>query len=50
VAPLLRAGDPAVLPRIHAGDCLVDVRCVPQSEDATLLIAVQTALAELDRR
>jgi L-seryl-tRNA(Ser) seleniumtransferase len=40
----LRAGDPAVLPRVHDGACLVDLRCVPESEDERLLAAVRSAL------
>ncbi len=44
----LRAGDPAVLPRVHDGACLIDLRCIPESDDDRLLAAVRTALAELD--
>ncbi len=44
-AERLRTGDPAVLPRVHDGACLVDLRCVPESEDDRLLAAVETALA-----
>ncbi len=47
-ADLLRAGDPAVLPRVHDGACLVDLRCIPESDDDRLLAAVRTALARLD--
>jgi L-seryl-tRNA(Ser) seleniumtransferase len=47
-AVLLRAGDPAVLPRVHDGACLVDLRCIPESDDDRLLAAVRTALARLD--
>jgi len=43
-AALLRAGDPAVLPRVHDGACLLDLRCIPESDDDELLAAVQTAL------
>jgi L-seryl-tRNA(Ser) seleniumtransferase len=43
-AALLRAGDPAVLPRIHDGACLLDLRCVPESDDDRLLAAVRAAL------
>ncbi|WP_077078193.1 L-seryl-tRNA(Sec) selenium transferase [Mycobacterium numidiamassiliense] len=51
-AERLRAGDPAVLPRVHDGACLVDLRCIPESDDDRLLAAVRTALAgvsEADR-
>jgi L-seryl-tRNA(Ser) seleniumtransferase len=51
-AALLRAGDPAVLSRVHDGACLLDLRCVPEADDDRLLTAVQAALAglELDNR
>jgi L-seryl-tRNA(Ser) seleniumtransferase len=32
-APLLRTGDPAVLPRVHDHACLLDLRCVPEPDD-----------------
>ncbi len=44
-APLLRAGDPAILPRVHGGACLVDLRCVPPERDGEVAEAVQRALA-----
>jgi L-seryl-tRNA(Ser) seleniumtransferase len=44
----LRAGDPAVLPRVHDGACLVDLRCIPEADDDRLLAAVAAALAGLD--
>jgi L-seryl-tRNA(Ser) seleniumtransferase len=40
----LRAGDPAVLPRVHDGACLVDLRCIPEADDDRLLAAVRQAL------
>lgn len=40
----LRAGRPAVLPRVHDGACLVDPRCVPESDDDRLLDAIRAAL------
>jgi L-seryl-tRNA(Ser) seleniumtransferase len=46
-APLLRCGDPAVLPRVHDGSCLLDLRCVPEAEDQRLLAATRSALAQL---
>ncbi|MFI7484025.1 L-seryl-tRNA(Sec) selenium transferase [Kocuria sp. M1R5S2] len=44
VAPVLRTGDPAVLPRVHDHACLLDLRCVPEREDDRLLAAVRAAL------
>lgn len=41
----LRAGEPAVLPRVHDGACLLDLRCIPEADDERLLAAVQAALA-----
>jgi L-seryl-tRNA(Ser) seleniumtransferase len=46
-ADALRAGDPAVLPRVHDRACLLDLRCIPESDDDRLLAAVRTALAGL---
>ncbi len=46
-APLLRAGTPAVLPRVHDGACLVDLRCVPEDQDETLAAAVRSVLDAL---
>ncbi|MDN3461579.1 L-seryl-tRNA(Sec) selenium transferase [Kocuria sp. APC 4018] len=42
----LRVGRPAVLPRVHDGACLLDLRCVPESQDGVLADAVVAALAE----
>lgn len=47
LSPLLRAGHPAVLPRVHDGACLVDLRCVPESDDGRLAEAVRAALERL---
>jgi L-seryl-tRNA(Ser) seleniumtransferase len=47
-AERLRAGDPAVLPRVHDGACLLDLRCIPESDDDRLLAAVRAALVRLD--
>jgi len=43
-AKALRAGDPAVLPRVHDGACLVDLRCIPEADDDRLIAAVIAAL------
>lgn len=40
----LRTGDPAVLPRVHDGACLLDLRCIPEADDERLLAAVRAAL------
>ncbi|MEE9095095.1 L-seryl-tRNA(Sec) selenium transferase [Pseudarthrobacter phenanthrenivorans] len=48
LAPLLRTGDPAVLPRVHDGSCLIDLRCVPAADDDRILEAVRRALETLD--
>lgn len=47
-AALLRLGDPAVLPRVHGGVCLIDLRCLPERDDDRVLAAIQAALAALD--
>jgi len=44
---LLRTGDPAVLPRVHDGSCLLDLRCVPEGDDDRLLDAIRQARAAL---
>ena len=44
----VRLGDPAVLPRVHDGGALLDLRCVPESEDEVLAGAVRRALAAGD--
>lgn len=43
-AAALRTGDPAVLPRVHDGACLIDLRCIPVADDERLLAAVRSAL------
>jgi L-seryl-tRNA(Ser) seleniumtransferase len=43
-AARLRAGDPAILARVHDGACLVDLRCVPEADDERVLAAVKAAL------
>ncbi|WP_313821269.1 L-seryl-tRNA(Sec) selenium transferase [Citricoccus sp.] len=47
LAPLLRTGEPAVLPRVHDGACLVDLRCIPEPDDGRLADAVRAAQARL---
>jgi L-seryl-tRNA(Ser) seleniumtransferase len=36
----LRGGDPAVLGRVERGRCLLDLRAVPEADDARLARAV----------
>ncbi|MFC7400749.1 L-seryl-tRNA(Sec) selenium transferase [Citricoccus sp. GCM10030269] len=43
LAPHLRTGTPAVLPRVHEGACLLDLRCVPENDDGRLAEAVRAA-------
>ncbi|PCC83220.1 L-seryl-tRNA(Sec) selenium transferase [Corynebacterium accolens] len=43
LAALLRVGQSAVLPRVHQGQCLIDVRCIPASQDAALIAAIRKA-------
>jgi L-seryl-tRNA(Ser) seleniumtransferase len=53
LAPLLRAGDPAVLARTDKGRCLVDPRCIPDDRDPDLVRAIARAWrtqAELDEK
>ena len=40
VAPRLRAGTPCVIARVERGRCLLDLRCIPATEDAALAAAV----------
>lgn len=44
-APALRLGEPAVVARVHNGACLVDLRCVPESQDAEVAKAIRAASA-----
>lgn len=47
-ARLLRLGQPAVLPRVHDGACLIDLRCIPEDDDARVAAAARAALGALD--
>ena len=40
LAPLLRSGNPCVVGRLERGACLLDLRCVPEADDARLAAAV----------
>lgn len=40
----LRLGEPPVVARVNQGRCLVDVRCVPESQDAELIAAIQAVM------
>lgn len=40
----LRLGQPPVVARVNQGRCLVDVRCVPESQDSELIAAIQAVM------
>jgi L-seryl-tRNA(Ser) seleniumtransferase len=42
-AARLRAGDPAIIGRTERDRCLLDLRCVPEAEDALIVRAVLAA-------
>ena len=44
LAAVLRTGDPVVLPRVHQGACLIDLRCVPAAADDTVAAAILRAV------
>jgi len=46
-ADALRAADPAILTRTRGADCLLDLRCVPEAQDPTVLSTVGEVLAAL---
>jgi L-seryl-tRNA(Ser) seleniumtransferase len=41
LAALLRAGEPCVVGRVERDRCLLDLRCVPEADDARLVAAVR---------
>ncbi|MFC7458796.1 L-seryl-tRNA(Sec) selenium transferase [Brachybacterium sp. GCM10030267] len=43
LATPLRTGDPAVVPTVREGECLLDLRCVPEADDDSLVEAVRAA-------
>lgn len=43
LAHSLRLGEPAVVARVHQGRCLVDLRCVPETDDDRVVEAVNRA-------
>ncbi|MGP5090469.1 L-seryl-tRNA(Sec) selenium transferase [Brachybacterium tyrofermentans] len=43
LAAPLRQGDPAIVSTVRDGDCLLDLRCIPASEDERLAAAVASA-------
>jgi L-seryl-tRNA(Ser) seleniumtransferase len=43
LAEPLRLGDPPVIGRLAGGRCLLDLRCVPPTEDPTVIKAVLAA-------
>ncbi|MFL0575974.1 L-seryl-tRNA(Sec) selenium transferase [Brevibacterium luteolum] len=42
-AAVLRTGETAVLPRVHDGSCLIDLRCIPADQDRALADAITAA-------
>ncbi|QZY52833.1 L-seryl-tRNA(Sec) selenium transferase [Leucobacter tenebrionis] len=46
----LRAGEPAVVARVHQGRCLVDLRCVAEEDDERLAEAVLAAMRDPEPR
>lgn len=40
----LRLGEPPVVARVNQGRCLVDVRCVPEAQDAELIAALRAVM------
>ena len=36
------------LPRVHDGACLIDLRCIPEDDDARVAVAARAALGALD--
>lgn len=40
----LRLGQPSVVARVNQGRCLVDLRCVPEAQDAELIAAIQAVM------
>lgn len=40
-ADALRHHEPPVVGRVHQGSCLVDIRCVPAHQDATIIAAIK---------
>lgn len=45
-AEALRLGDPAIVARVHQGRCLVDLRCVSESEDNRIAAAIKRVRAD----
>lgn len=43
----LRTGQPAILPRVAEGHCLVDLRCVPEANDDQVLKRLQAIATEV---
>jgi L-seryl-tRNA(Ser) seleniumtransferase len=46
-AQRLRAGDPPVIGRVERGRCLLDLRCVPESDEAAVVSAVRVAASDV---
>ena len=46
LAAPLRQASPPVIARVHDGQCLVDVRCVPEDQDELLTRTIQSVQAQ----
>ena len=46
LAALLRRASPPVLARVHDGQCVVDVRCVPEEQDELLVQTIRGVQAQ----
>ena len=46
LAHALRRHDPAILGRVHGGRLLIDLRCVPEDQDALVAAAIVEAVDE----
>ena len=44
----LRTGSPAILPRVADGQCLIDLRCVPEADDQVILHRLREIAAEVE--
>ena len=44
LAPKLRQHTPPVMARQHQGRCLIDVRCVPETQDEVLIAAIRAVM------
>lgn len=50
LAAPLRQASPPVLARVHDGQCVVDVRCVPEEQDELLVQTIRGVQAQQDQQ